>query len=41
MSHRRAEEKYPVDKYTKESKGMALFLLKFLLNLTKFIFNFF
>ena len=25
MSYRRAEKKYPVDKYTKDSNGMTLF----------------
>ena len=28
MSHRRAGKKSPVDKYTKDSNGMALFLMK-------------
>ena len=28
MSHKRAEKKYPFDKYTKESNGIALFLLQ-------------
>ena len=28
MSHHRAEKKFPVDKYTKDSNGIALFLLQ-------------
>ena len=28
MSHQRAEKKYPVDKYAKESNSIALFQLK-------------
>ena len=28
MSHQRAEKKYSVDKYTKESNGIVLFLLQ-------------
>ena len=29
MSNHRAEKKFPVDKYTKDSNGIALFLLQF------------
>ena len=28
MSHQRAEKKYPVDKYSKEKNGSALFYFK-------------